>query len=125
MPTFAFRVPLYTFTLKDGSGALFLRCGSDLFMPLFTSEENATLFKNRGDLDCITVCFEESRSVLEYLENPPDRAGNAPAFQVVVDPVDYESGRELVTFDRAELADSLRRKLKAQTRETDKWEMPQ
>ena len=46
-------LPLYTFLLKNSSGAVFLRHGDDLWMPLFTSAEFAELYATRNSLECV------------------------------------------------------------------------
>ncbi len=101
-------LPVYTFVLKDKSGAVFLRAGKDLFLPLFTSKENASLYQQRTSMDCIIVTIETPEGLRVYIANPPSR-GNATVaeFLIVVDPIDADTG-DYNVMERAQFLDSLR-----------------
>jgi hypothetical protein len=94
-----FRLPLFTFMLKDGSGAVFLRAGELLWLPLFTSSENALLHRQRGKLDCILLELSRWEDVLAYVSDPPSRASRVPCDSIVVDPIDPATG-DYTLFDR-------------------------
>jgi hypothetical protein len=81
-------LPLYTFLLKDSSGAVFLRHGEDLWLPLFTSLENAALYAKRASLECTIHTLHTSDMVKRYIQSPPSRSPTAnPEFLIAVDPV--------------------------------------
>ncbi|QGQ25612.1 hypothetical protein F1728_24295 [Gimesia benthica] len=107
MTTTQLPLPLYTFLLKDNSGAVFLRAGEDFLMPFFTSEENAILYKQRGQLDCNIIHITETDHVKSYIECPPSRLPvSARDFKIVIDPIGPSVG-EYMVLERQQLLDSL------------------
>lgn len=68
---------------------MFLRSGEKLFIPIFTSEENAMLYRDRGSLDCLIACLATAQDVASYIESPPSRApGLHHDFDIMCDPID-------------------------------------
>jgi hypothetical protein len=108
MTTSIFTLPLYTFMLKDGSGAVFLRAGPDLFLPIFTSIENALLYAERDGMECLLVELATRDNVASYIESPPSRAPEKKvAFRLMVDPIDSDTGEYLV-YERRQILGAIR-----------------
>lgn len=94
--------------LKDDSGAVFLRAGDKLAMPLFTSEENASLYKQRTSTDCNMIRIEAAAHLEAYITNPPSRSSSTELdFDIMVDPIDSDIG-EYIVFPKQALLDVLR-----------------
>jgi len=94
--------------LKDAPGAVFLRAGQNLAMPLFTSEENASLYKRRTAMDCRIIRIEAAAHLEAYISNPPGRTPSTDDdFAIMVDPIDANTG-EYIVFPKQDFLDALR-----------------
>lgn len=98
--------------LKDDSGAVFLRAGDKLAMPLFTSEENAMLYKQRTTTDCNVIRIEAVAHLEVYISNPPSRSSSIERdFDIMVDPIDPNID-EYIVFPKQAFLDALRQRPK-------------
>lgn len=105
----AFQFPMFSLMWKPSSRALLLQGRvynptggepqeSGLLLPLFTSEENADLYRERNGGPVMTVEFPEARNLLHYCRNPPGW-GNADEINFVIDPISPDA-REFPTIQR-------------------------
>lgn len=86
----------------------FLRHGEDLWLPLFTSAENAELYAKRGSLKCVVHALATRDDVKRYITNRPSRATTpAPTFLIVVDPIDANPGTEFPLFRPQQFLDAV------------------
>ena len=98
--------PAYTFMLADGSGAMFLRAGDELYVPLFTSWTAVETYLKRSTIDGANVIrLADADALVGYLENPPAGVAKYSAEKVVVDPVAPDATVRLVLDRRALIAD--------------------
>ncbi len=105
-----FPSPLYAYVFPTVPYAVFLRTGESVFLPLFTSNENAMLYAKRAHLRCAVMELRSIAEVVSFVEMPP-----APPhvvshdFEIAVDPISPGRGRDFFVFKREHLIESLRR----------------
>lgn len=105
---FAMKFPVYSLLLKDGSGVIMLRHGSDLWLPVFTDKDSVQTYLERSEInECCVIELATPSKLAEFLEKPPSRAENAGCDTVVVDPLD-PGPRTFTLFKIADLLNSLR-----------------
>jgi len=85
-------------------------------LPIFSNNEYATLYRNRGGIDCQIVKLQTVTEALCYLESPPTRAEESSVPSeccfAVIDPIEASPGTELSLFKISDLVHSLRLHLK-------------
>jgi hypothetical protein len=74
-------------------------------MPIFTSLENARLYKQRDSLDCLLVELATSNDLNGYISKPPSRSSKSLPFKIVVDPIDPAT-EEFMLFDPQNFLDA-------------------
>ena len=90
--------PMYALLLKDGSGTIFLRHGTDLLLPLFTEDTNVLAYAAKTQLgDCIAAEMASAADVAAFVQNPPSRGGKGQVSIIVLDPIDNQP-RSLVSW---------------------------
>ena len=94
--------PLFALLFEDASGTVFLQGGGYLFLPLFSSVENAVLYAKRDSLACSIVEFETAMDLAGFLRSPPARGTVPLDFHVMMDPISHDT-REAWVFDRQQL----------------------
>jgi hypothetical protein len=83
------KFPFFSVLLKDGTGVIFIRHGSDLWLPLFTDHDSVhTYLERSGIKECQVIELPSSTRLADFLKNPPSRAGGSKVDTVVVDPLD-------------------------------------
>ena len=106
-PAFHIRPPFYTFSLRDNSGAVFLKHGPAMFMPLFSTLENATAYKKNENLNCNIAELAHLQDLRGWISDPPSRApGTDTDFQIIVDPVDAQP-QNVTLFLRQDFLDAI------------------
>lgn len=96
-----FQLPLFGIVnaLSGGvAAAIFLRCGNDLFLPLFTSSDNAASYVRRASMTCVICKFPSLREVAAFIGLPPGPAIECDRYRIAVDPVSPEI-REFFAFE--------------------------
>lgn len=86
---FILTFPVYALLLKDGTGTIFLRHGTDLWLPLFTDSDAVKTYLERSDIkECIIQELSTPASLGSFLRNPPSRSGRNSIGKVIIDPID-------------------------------------
>lgn len=103
----ALTLPVYSLLLKDGTGVVFLRHGSDLWLPLFTGRECVQTYLERSGIkECQIIELPTAERLRDFLRTPPSRAGHTKVDSVVVDPID-PAARTVSLFNVEKLIASL------------------
>ncbi len=105
---FVLKFPVYGLLLKDASGVIMLKHGSDLWLPLFTDRDSVETYLARSEIkECCVIELATATKLVAFSENPPSRAGKANCDTVIMDPIDPGS-RTVSLFKIADLVKSLR-----------------
>lgn len=107
---FKYAVPLYAFLLKDGSGTVFLRAKDEYLLPLFSSAENARLYRDRAKMECIIAELSSFPIAYDFLRDPPRRGEDrVPCNFIVFDPIDPKPPNEFLTLDRIAFLEAIKK----------------
>lgn len=107
---FVFTFPVYAFLLKDGSGAIAVRHGTDIWLPLFTDSDAARTYLERSDIqECLVQELRTPAEFADYLENQPSRVPGKSSIETgIIDPLDSQP-RQVMLFNIPKLIESLRK----------------
>jgi len=86
---FVLTFPIYALLFKDGTGTVFLRHNTDIWLPLFTDSGAVQTYLERSEInECIVQELSTTASLGAFLRNPPSRSGRNDVGLVVIDPID-------------------------------------
>lgn len=95
---FVLTFPVYVLLLKDGTGTILLRYGTDIWLPLFTDRDAVQTYLERSEIEeCFVQELQTPPDLAAFLRNPPGRSGTSEVSWVVIDPID--PGPRTVTLD--------------------------
>jgi hypothetical protein len=86
---FVLTFPMYALLLKDGTGTILLRHGTDIWLPLFTDRDAVQTYLERSEIkECLVLELRTTADLRAFLHNPPSRSGTNAVGWVIIDPID-------------------------------------
>jgi hypothetical protein len=87
---FILTFPVYALLLKDGTGTILLRHGTDdIWLPLFTDRDAVQTYLERSEIkECLVRELRTTADLGDFLRNPPSRSRTNNVGWVIIDPID-------------------------------------
>jgi hypothetical protein len=86
---FVLKLPVYALLLKDGTGTVFLRHGTNVWLPLFSDRDAVQTYLERSEIEeCLVQELRSPADLAVFLRNPPSRSGTNKIGTVIIDPID-------------------------------------
>lgn len=90
------KFPIYTLRTLDQRSPVLLNARIALLMPLFTSEENIRLYRQREDFNCVMISLHNASDLRDYITDPPRVSQHPLDFKIVYDPIDNNIGSYII-----------------------------